>query len=627
MKEFCKRVFLFVCAAIFASMFFGELPASAIESGNLLSFWEKPENWDFFQNGEQYEHKILLVCDSSRLRKLINLGSLSLDTPCKDFAKIVAQAVTDESIVNDTLISLDAINVSSFKTENGFNLPNGFVCGKEVVEISYEESRNSNIELIISAIRKAILKVESIYNIKESLSAISGIGPLHGGTPSGFDWAIKAINTPLPIINASSSRVAVLDTGVNQKFILVSSPKNYIDPEVSTIDVDDDFVNHTDLSLINDPVTSGHGTLVASIISETGLTTKQVVVANNKTIPPSKIVFTTAWNSGVTQNTQIIPIKVCRENGTCSLSSIVAGICSAVQPFPIGSPKPTGPLAQIINLSLGTYIQSPILEGAIRDAISAGTLVVAASGNSRKIDLKEPNLPTLNKFIADSEKKKLITDGFISKAGIVQPKAFCNPNALGRIWGAPKAWNTMNEDEKNKFFDSSTEFLRKQGRFNCPLYPAALSFGAKKADGLVSVGSVSVSSATNKFMYSEFATKNQKVDLVAPGDEVLALQSNGGPTTVLNFDQVLPGAFLLKNPAAGTSFSAAYVSGAVAAIIAQRTASGKKAFSPVELEKILLESIKSTNPFKCVPGPEDPADVCGAGLLDVKTALALAATK
>ena len=93
----------------------------------------------------------------------------------------------------------------------------------------------------------------------------------------------------------------------------------------------------------------GHGTHVSGIIA----------AANNG-----------SGTSGVAPASQIMPVKVLDQYGQGHASDIAAGIIYAVD---------NG--AQIINLSIGTSEDIPILKNAIEYADSQGAIIVAAAGN------------------------------------------------------------------------------------------------------------------------------------------------------------------------------------------------------------------------------------------------------
>ena len=89
----------------------------------------------------------------------------------------------------------------------------------------------------------------------------------------------------------------------------------------------------------------GHGTGVASLIADN--------------------------TYGVAPGASIVPVKVCTNTGICDDVTVTRGICYA---------QSKG--ADVINLSLGTLVNSPMVKQAIREVTIRGSLVVAAAGNT-----------------------------------------------------------------------------------------------------------------------------------------------------------------------------------------------------------------------------------------------------
>jgi Subtilase family len=158
----------------------------------------------------------------------------------------------------------------------------------------------------------------------------------------------------LPSQNAKGVKVAVLDSGtVPIPFGLLpgihydESIGRDFSPTRPTPDIPRswkvDYYTSNDPPTINPPTFFGHGTPIAGIISS---------IANNVTL---------------------LPIKVCNRFW-CTGRSVALGLCWA-----------SDNEAQVINLSLGGFIASPVVKAAMRDAIHSGALIVAAAGNTRAL--------------------------------------------------------------------------------------------------------------------------------------------------------------------------------------------------------------------------------------------------
>ena len=131
-------------------------------------------------------------------------------------------------------------------------------------------------------------------------------------------------------------KVAVLDSGVDLQHedLLYQTVPGW------------DFVNDDN----NPDDDNGHGTHVAGIIAARTINLKGI--------------------AGIAYNAKILPVKICDNAAACQLYYVAEGIIYA-----------TDMGAQIINLSLGSEIDSPTVKGAINYALSRNVVVVAAAGN------------------------------------------------------------------------------------------------------------------------------------------------------------------------------------------------------------------------------------------------------
>ncbi|GGK17795.1 hypothetical protein GCM10010124_07950 [Pilimelia terevasa] len=136
--------------------------------------------------------------------------------------------------------------------------------------------------------------------------------------------------------------VAVLDTGV---MATADLPAGRITPGY-------DFVNND-----ADPVDDhGHGTMVASTVAGAG---DDAVGGGYH-----------GGSAGMCWSCRIMPVKVLDADGDGDIAGIAAGVDWAVAQG-----------ADIVNLSLGSAVDSLTLDQSIADAVAAGVLVLAAAGN------------------------------------------------------------------------------------------------------------------------------------------------------------------------------------------------------------------------------------------------------
>ncbi|WP_394138503.1 S8 family peptidase [Cytobacillus oceanisediminis] len=150
-----------------------------------------------------------------------------------------------------------------------------------------------------------------------------------------YHLSLLNIDKALSLAGNNKVTVAVIDTGMDVKHADIKSkvlpPYNVLDPA-------------------KQPFTDSHGTHVAGIIASE----KDNGIGGH----------------GINPNAKILPIDVFGGQWGTSDYAVAEGILYAV------SQK-----ADVINMSLGGPMESPILEEAVKKAVDAGITVVAAAGN------------------------------------------------------------------------------------------------------------------------------------------------------------------------------------------------------------------------------------------------------
>lgn len=154
----------------------------------------------------------------------------------------------------------------------------------------------------------------------------------------------------IDVINANSGeyeqggekiKVAVLDTGVTAtEDIDLAGQVNFIEGEE---DVNPLYVD-----------ISGHGTSVASVIA-----------AKDNDIGVT----------GINPNVELYSVKVLDDEKKASLSGVIRGIYWCIENN-----------INIINMSFGTSVESEILRQVVKEAESAGILMIAAAGNKGEVE-------------------------------------------------------------------------------------------------------------------------------------------------------------------------------------------------------------------------------------------------
>lgn len=154
---------------------------------------------------------------------------------------------------------------------------------------------------------------------------------------SNLQWNLEAINLSDENVGKDIIKVALIDSGVSYDDDISIASRITISNGLETENV-----------LFDD--TTGHGTGLAGII----------VAQDNKN-----------GIHGINPSVEMYSIQILDENNQTTLSNLIAAIYKAVELE-----------CNIINMSLGTNVESELLHSAICDAYDAGVLMVAAAGNT-----------------------------------------------------------------------------------------------------------------------------------------------------------------------------------------------------------------------------------------------------
>jgi serine protease AprX len=182
----------------------------------------------------------------------------------------------------------------------------------------------------------------------------------------------------IPGVNGQGIGVAVIDSGIT----IHAALKGKVVANVSMI--------------AGDPSTAdeyGHGTHVAGIIAGARTST------------------TSLYPSGVAPGVHLINVRVLGENGSGYTSDVIAGIDWAIA-------NRSRYNIRVINLSLGHPVMEPAatdpLCEAVRRAVSAGIVVVAAAGNDGR---NEAGVPILGGITSPGNSPYAITVGALDTKG------------------------------------------------------------------------------------------------------------------------------------------------------------------------------------------------------------------
>ncbi|GMB09336.1 S8 family serine peptidase [Thermolongibacillus altinsuensis] len=221
---------------------------------------------------------------------------------------------------------------------------------KEKIPASVHRSLGANVKKSFPQLGYDVVTVQKGKTLQEvarnyaKLKAVTSVTPSFTYKKLGtndpkkdkmYPLALLQIDKALQLAGKHSVTVAVIDTGVDMKH---PDLKAKVLPSYNAANPADPGIKEY------------HGTHVAGIIGAS---------ANNG-----------VGAHGINPNVKILPIDVFSGGYGASDYVIAQGILYAIEKG-----------AKVINMSLGGYFNSPILEEAVKKAIDAGVTVVAAAGN------------------------------------------------------------------------------------------------------------------------------------------------------------------------------------------------------------------------------------------------------
>jgi Subtilase family len=339
-------IFLLFCLVLVSCA--STVPQDVVETESIVDPrdalpWNKPGYFGSLEQGRDYEIGELIAIYRQIVPSDNTIGELN-------FA--LARYLRDRGLASSALrlvdLSGDGVGDAVYPiaaTVPTVTVGSSPVCGQLIARITFDGSVLS-LEQAISA----LLDLNTSGFLPQG-NSLYGISPKGKGrlTSSGTSvtpafrsshWSYAVVNG-IPVNPATGIKVAVLDTGVNPVGTLILRNRaNFIDlvpnSNQPTTNTDDDF---------DDGTTQGHGTAIASLIADD--------------------------TYGIAPGARIVPVKVCNNTGVCDDIAVTRGICYA---------QSKG--ADVINLSLGTLTNSPMVRQAIREVTTRGSLVVAAAGNT-----------------------------------------------------------------------------------------------------------------------------------------------------------------------------------------------------------------------------------------------------
>lgn len=242
-----------------------------------------------------------------------------------------------EQLSEDTIVvKYDKALPKSVHQKAGVNLVKSIpALGYDVVKLK----KGQKLQTVLSY-------YSSLKNVKSASQSVQykALGMADPKKGDQYHQSLLKIDEALQLAGKNAVTVAVIDTGLDSKHPDLKSqllpPYNAADPA-------------------NGAYTDMHGTHVAGIIA---------AGANNG-----------IGGQGIAPNAKILPIDVFNGGYGASDYVIAEGILYAIEKG-----------ADVINMSLGGYMESPIMEEAVQKAIEAGVTVVAAAGNEATDEYSSP---------------------------------------------------------------------------------------------------------------------------------------------------------------------------------------------------------------------------------------------
>jgi Subtilase family len=362
--------------------------------------WVKPSYFSSLEaNKDYYPNELIAIYDrgtdpntdnaSDVLNAVLELAAQKENWPVPEGLKLKD---TNGDGKGDAVYPVDT-------TTPAITLAPASVCGEMIANFTYQGITQDEAIRRLLVIRDYLTaQSKSLYGVSpkgksyatpKGKSPVALVSPTSSGSQASLynssvapaftsgNWSYKAVNA-VQGISAAKVRVAVLDTGVNPVGTLkLDAPANFVElnaDKTPTQTVKDDF-DDRDTSYQD-----GHGTGVAALIADT--------------------------TYGIAPGATVIPVKTCDEGGICNDITVTRGICYA---------QAAG--ADVINISLGTLQNSPMVRQAIREVVARGSTVVAASGNTYLFTGSRKNKPDYPARLANGI-AGLMSVGAIDQAGL-----------------------------------------------------------------------------------------------------------------------------------------------------------------------------------------------------------------
>ncbi len=452
-----------------------------------------------FQPGSDFVPNEILI--------LVNPGGKTLDRPngtsIEEWIREIKNRINLLGLKLKVKITIDeryTYDLSTGFVDTGMRLLNHpRVCGGTLLTLRTDGAPDDvyALDRIIRAVEDEMVLLTNSFGY-QSGEDILKVGPNPGFTKPDSMMQATDESDPVDLTGLSQSargvKVAILDSGFDTNPLdSLIALNSYI---LNRFNIKTDFKRPIGIDTTANPpnfTSWNRDDFVSPDPGENG------IVGHKHGTPIAQLI------SGIAVGSEMIPAKVCDQDGLCTGRNVTIGLCYAAYRH-----------AQVVNMSFGGFYDSKLVYEAIQDVLSEGALVVAGSGNSRNL-----------------------------------------------LWNRSPTERSRETSEMRRAGNFTEDALRPESDqlrgWNQPVYPAAWSSGsiavaAGNVDGIISVGSIN-----SRKDISRFSTMNRSVDVVTYGEKIKILYGTnlGGSFS------------FVSELRSGTSFSAPIITGIAAVLRSQ----------------------------------------------------------
>ena len=257
----------------------------------------------------------------------------------------------DEGLAEGS-VTEDANDLEALNIEEMIDYPASAVPGELLIRFDRREDYAAYLQALEAAGYFALGRIDALMTARVPSRTVSSVNPAAFNADAEFSYRVR--QPPLPVDIAPAALAALRGFETSAREITGGGPGAGNGAGVVVAILDSGIGLHpqleeveiVDFDLSGEGISgpgSDHGTAVASIV---------------------------AGSEGVAPEAELMVMRVLDADGEGSSFTVAQGLVEAVDRG-----------AQIINMSLGVYQDTPVLREAVQYAASRGVLMVAAAGN------------------------------------------------------------------------------------------------------------------------------------------------------------------------------------------------------------------------------------------------------